>query len=73
MQSLQIAAGTERGYLRLADAMAEANGEVPAGGGEDGAPLVTRRVATRAVAGFRFQRCGGGKRIIRRQSHGRNG
>lgn len=70
---LRIAAGTERPFLSLADAMRRANGEVHDDSDDgDGAPLAIRRVASRTVSGFRYQRCGGGKRIIRKQA-GRNG
>lgn len=68
MAQIQLWAGVSetatRGYLRLSDAMAEANGEAR---DEGGAPLPRRRVATRKQSGIRFRRCGGGVQVIRKQ------
>lgn len=54
-----------REYLRLSDAMAEANGTTRED--ENGAPLNQRRVATRRQSGIRLRRCGGGVQVIRKQ------
>ena len=63
-------AAGRRAYLRLSDAMAEANGQDRDDGGDGGAALQEYRVATRLCQGIRYQRCGGGRRVIRR-SNGR--
>lgn len=56
------------GYLRLADAMEDALADLrkPKNIDED-AVLVVRRVSVKERCGIRFQRCGGGRRVIRRQ------
>ncbi len=63
-------ASESRKYLLLSDAMAEANRIKKPRGNEDGMELPTRLVSTRLNGGIRFQRCGGGRRIIRRQRGG---
>ncbi len=63
---------TGQPYLRLADAMDAATRRRAAADGDEsgGEPLVTRKVASRRLCGYRFQRCGGGRRVIRRQGRG---
>lgn len=68
---VQVPAMYQPPRLRLSDAMAAANGEDDADEERaSGAVLVERRVGERSNGGIRFQRCGGGRRIIRRQRRG---
>ena len=68
MSVIQLHRITRREYLRLSDAMAEANQEKYRESDDgDGEPLVERNVSSRKLGGIRFQRCGGGRRVIRRQ------
>ena len=63
--------GVATSWLSLADAMAEANSETVASvEGESRVPL--KRLARPSVteSGIRYQRCGGGRRVIRRQKGG---
>ena len=55
-----------REYLRISDAMEEANRRGLEE--EDGSkPLRQVAASTRLVGGIRFERCGGGRRVVRRQ------
>lgn len=67
MTAVEIGREMRRQYLRLSDAMREANGEAPKEAETGGAVLREKRVGERSCGGIRFQRCGGGRRVIRRQ------
>ena len=74
MSSAEIAQRVRSGsnvYLSLYSAMAEALGETEEEGNEESSVRLHRvGEPTTPEPGIRFQRCGGGRRIIRRQRGG---
>ena len=62
-----VAAATARCTIKLSDAREVKTATTDIESGGEGAPVSEVKVGRRIRQGYRFERCGGGVRVVRRQ------